>query len=104
MNISCETAKDLLPLFADRILSKDSERLIRIHLQNCEECKEYLKHIREASSLSAAHFPVPETDNYPAIAKKMRRQRRILRISSLAAACILCTGTAALVLFLRRKD
>ena len=35
----CTLAKDLLPLYADDLISSDSKKVIEEHLKNCEECR-----------------------------------------------------------------
>ena len=37
MNINCEIARDLLPLYKDRCLSASSEEALRSHLSDCSE-------------------------------------------------------------------
>ena len=41
-NITCDVCKDLIPLVQDGVASKDSENLVKNHIKECEECKEYL--------------------------------------------------------------
>ena len=37
--INCNVTKDLLPLYADKVLSEDSVALVEEHLSECENCR-----------------------------------------------------------------
>lgn len=41
--ITCEVVQDLIPLVCDGIASPDSERLVRLHAEHCEECRQMLE-------------------------------------------------------------
>ena len=43
MKINCEVIKDLLPSYIDGLTSPQSDTLIREHLKECPECREYLE-------------------------------------------------------------
>lgn len=45
MDKNCNIIKDLLPLYAESLLSPESEELVKKHLENCEECRAELKSI-----------------------------------------------------------
>lgn len=57
--VSCNIIEDLIPLYAEDLLSEDSKQLVEKHLDVCEECREYLNELREMESLP------PETDTNP---------------------------------------
>ena len=42
-NEECEIVRDLFPSYAEKILSKNSEKFIENHINNCYECKEIFK-------------------------------------------------------------
>jgi len=44
--ISCNVTKDLLPVYLDDICSEESKTLVEKHLQECEECKQFLEEIK----------------------------------------------------------
>lgn len=50
MNIKCEVIRDLLPLYIDGIASKESQRIVDEHLENCEECRKYMALLQEELS------------------------------------------------------
>ncbi|TMV49520.1 zf-HC2 domain-containing protein [Paenibacillus mesophilus] len=45
-DIRCEVIKDLLPLYADRVCSEASSRVVEAHLAGCDGCREELDNIR----------------------------------------------------------
>ena len=42
MKITCDIIQDLLPLYADDVLSDDSKELVKEHLAECESCSKSL--------------------------------------------------------------
>ena len=51
----CEIIKDLLPLYADNVCSGKSVKIVEEHLNDCSECSEELRKIKECPT-------VPEVD------------------------------------------
>ena len=45
--IDCEVIKDLLPSYADKILSKTSNKLVEEHLKKCKNCSDVLKNMNK---------------------------------------------------------
>lgn len=41
-NLSCEVIKDLLPSYVDGICSKESQKLIEVHISECKDCGDLL--------------------------------------------------------------
>ena len=41
--ISCDIAKDLIPIYIDGVLSKESEEAVRDHVEQCEECQKMVE-------------------------------------------------------------
>ena len=37
--ITCSVIKDLLPLYADGVVSEDTRRIVAEHLENCADCR-----------------------------------------------------------------
>ena len=46
MKKNCEVVKDLLPLYLDKVCSKESSTLVEEHLQTCKECQNYLEGLK----------------------------------------------------------
>ena len=47
MSKECDIIRDLLPLYADDVVSDASREIIEDHLPGCPDCREYLKKIRD---------------------------------------------------------
>ena len=47
MSKECEIIRDLLPLYADDVVSDASREIIEDHLPDCPECNAYLKQIKD---------------------------------------------------------
>ena len=48
--ISCSVVKDLLPLYADGVLTEDSSKLVKNHLNSCPACKVQYEKMKDISS------------------------------------------------------
>ena len=48
--ISCSVVKDLLPLYADGVLTEDSSKLVKNHLNSCPACKEQYEKMKDTSN------------------------------------------------------
>ncbi len=47
MKISCDVIRDLLPLYAEDMVSTDSRKVVEDHLQKCSSCVKALNDLRE---------------------------------------------------------
>ena len=45
MKIKCEVINDLLPLYVDDVLSKESRELVEEHISECENCRKTLENM-----------------------------------------------------------
>ncbi len=82
--MNCNIVRDLLPLYEDRVTGTETTNEIKVHLAECEECREYYKNICHiARSLKA---PPAGTGKYrySAIAHRIRRRNTL----ALSAACL----------------
>ena len=83
-NIPCEVIEDLLPLYADKVASKESVRLVEEHIAGCEKCREKLKRMQSPEPA------VSEEDSHAIdFLKKNRQRNRRTLIGSLIAAAVL---------------
>lgn len=46
MKLSCEVIKDLLPLYFDKVCSKESSALVEEHLSECPKCADELEKLK----------------------------------------------------------
>ena len=59
MKVSCDVIQDLLPLYAEEMLSADSQKLVEEHLPECEECRQLLNEMREDNPIPIDPNPTP---------------------------------------------
>ena len=101
-NSRCAVVRDLLPLFEDGALSRESETLVKAHLAGCESCRAYRKSLRECGKeVPEAPLRSPDEDGYAAIARRYKKNRRRY-FGSAAILCAACLGTAAY--FILKED
>lgn len=93
MDISCDIIRDLLPLYAEDMVSKDSRTLVDDHLTCCNDCVKVLADIQKQQ-------PIPvEMDAKPLNhVKKMILRRRTLSV--MASVLTLVTLAAFVITFL----
>lgn len=93
MDISCDIIRDLLPLYAEDMVSGDSRKLVDDHLCGCDECTKVLGGIQKAAAIPVAADP----ESLLKVKKEIRR-RRILSI--MAALLTLITLASFVVTYL----
>ena len=93
MDISCDIVRDLLPLYAEDMVSSDSRKLVDDHLCGCDECTKILGSIQKAASIPV----VTEPESLQKIRKGIRR-RRILSV--MAASLTLITLASFVITYL----
>ena len=84
--ISCDVIRDLLPLYADDLLSQRSRELVDAHIAACPECKKML------DAMLCPLDPEPAAENFiDALRKQKRKQHRriILACTLTVLACVL---------------
>ena len=52
MRKECNIVKDLLPLYAEHLVSEDTESFVEEHLKTCGECRRELKKIQTPAQLA----------------------------------------------------
>ena len=86
MNISCNVMDDLLPLYAENMVSEDTTNLVRDHLAACSVCREKMK-----------AYPAKEQQMHQSLDKLEKLERRI-RSRRINAALFAFLLTATLLL------
>ena len=56
MKYSCDLIKDILPLYHDGVVSRESENAVEEHFTECEDCKVYYEKMCQADNLEEAAF------------------------------------------------
>lgn len=52
MDISCDIIRDLLPLYAEDLVSEDSKKLVDEHLSGCDDCTKLLGKLKKETPLT----------------------------------------------------
>jgi len=92
--IGCEACRDLLPLYADGVVSGESNELVAQHIAACEACRAQLARQRET-------LPLPEKGPKKAmrtVKQKLRIRRILIGAGAGLGAALLLTGLFAFVL------
>lgn len=93
MKTSCNIIRDLLPLYHDKVCSKESCILVEEHIEQCEDCKKLLKNIAE----DVSHPTVTEDEAKPikAIASIWQRERMKWFLKGTLIAALICGALIA---------
>ena len=96
MKINCDVVKDLLPQYADGTLKEDTAEMVKAHLDECGECREYYDEIiRINEELDRGEAAAPYADDIGAlngIKKRLRHRRLLTVIITIAAVFVLLIG------------
>ena len=94
MNVTCNIIKDLLPLYAEDMVSEDSKALVDDHLCSCDSCTKELAELKKAPKV-----PVEvETSSLKRVEDTIRRRKIFTAVTAmLTLAAVLVTGTIFLM-------
>ena len=84
--IACHLVRDLLPQYAEDLLSPESKRDIEQHLDECEDCRKIYKQMTSAEP--EFNEDIPEVDHL----KKIRNSRRRLIIAAAVIVALVLAG------------
>ena len=89
MNITCNIIKDLLPLYAEDMVSQDSKALVDDHLCGCDSCRKELEALKEAPKV-----PVEvETTSLKRVEDTIRKRKMLTAATAmLTLVAVLVTG------------
>lgn len=88
-NITCEVAKDLLPLYADDVLSEESKALVEEHVKGCSDCADYLRKLKSNDMVT----PERNEKGKKAI-KKIKNKILVKRIATAVISAICAVAVA----------
>ncbi|MGL4731992.1 MAG: DUF3955 domain-containing protein [Clostridium sp.] len=94
MKVSCEVIRDLLPLYYDKVCSKESSSLIEKHLADCPQCLDELKKLEinlEKPNISEGKIKVMES-----ISTKWKMDKRI----AFTKGSMIASALAAIICFI----
>ena len=103
MKNDCCVVKDLIPLYAEGLVSTETKEFIYEHCQCCQKCKELLQAIADSPDKEET------TDNkkekmWTAIASKERKKKKGMYVILSFAAIILITSAVLLYIFLPKGN
>ena len=77
MKTECSIIRDLLPLYVEDMVSRETAQYVSEHLKECPECQAELAKLKDGSFLPEIESkPTPETDNTKPFKKIMQRINR----------------------------
>lgn len=86
MRNECNIVRDILPLYIDEIISRDTISFVEEHLEKCETCRTEFEKMKVPNALEKTICDTQVNDEIPlkSFLKKWNRKKRIL-ITSFAA-------------------
>lgn len=79
----CNIIQDILPLYAEKMVSKDTEAFVEEHLIGCESCKALFESIQKDTVTDEINNSEGEAKVLKNVKKKMRIRRIVLIASSI---------------------
>ena len=77
MKTECSVVRDLLPLYVEHMVSKQTAQYINEHLEGCVECQKELAILKESTELSTLESaPLQACDDAKPFKKMMKRMNR----------------------------
>jgi len=77
MKYSCNLIRDLLPLYCDRICSKDSAEAVQEHISSCEECKNIYIGMRQSVLMDSAGYEKQQLASMREVKKKIKKRNTV---------------------------
>lgn len=93
MKVSCDIIRDLLPLYAEDMVSQASKELVDEHLCGCDECVKELGKLKKA-----AQMPVEVDTGALKKVENTIRKKRILAVITVLLAAVTLYASVALLL------
>ena len=91
MNNECSIVRDLLPLYAEQLASKDTVQFVEQHLAGCEACRHELELMRTEEPRAGADAALPLKD----LKRKLLRKQTATIVLTLLFAAALCLSAFA---------
>lgn len=88
MKYPCNMIRDLLPLYLDNVCSKESEEIVKVHLQTCPECASYFHSMAGADKEIGVSISgnkkneIQKASSFRAIKKRILRKQIVAAIFS----------------------
>lgn len=101
MRNECNIIRDILPLYADKMVSADTASFVEEHLIGCAECRAELEKLKVADAIEAAVSDAENDDEkrLKAFAGKINRKRHIVISAFVAVLLIIFLLGGSLISF-----
>ena len=83
MKLSCDVINDLLPLYAEGMVSQDTRKLVKEHLETCTNCTKQLEFYKNPSEIPM------DTNTEPFIKVKRKLFRKKVELVAIAVTLVL---------------
>lgn len=100
MDKNCNIIRDLLPLYAEDLLSEDSRALVENHLVGCEECKQELESIKNDIKIPTPYDQTKIIEAFVAGMKKYKNYIFTIIFEVVIFAMMVIVGFGSLDIFL----
>lgn len=94
MKIDCDIIRDLLPLYAEGMVSEKSRQAVEEHLKECEKCREIYREMREPKP--QLHYDTEPAKSFQKFVKKKKR-KLITKTALFTAAVVLAAVVIRLI-------
>ena len=100
ITVSCDVARDMIPLYADGAASEQTRELIANHLDRCEDCSSYYRSVRKALGTSsyARRRGRLSMGGFAGIADKIKRRRTVYKTMAIVLT-IIALGSVLYIIF-----
>lgn len=92
MKTDCCVIRDLLPLFAEDLVSDETAQVIRLHLQECPDCRHEYEQMRHDEAVRTKTAETPSDSAIKPFRKMMKKANRTLSA--------MCFALTVMLLFL----
>ena len=103
MKITCDIIRDLLPLYVDDVLSEDSRKLVREHLENCTDCQAQLRQMEGDLLLPEASEKRADMEKETFLKIKRRLRLKQVMAAVICGVCLLGIFAGGHYLYYERK-
>lgn len=84
MTVPCHFIKDILPLYLDNLVSRETGMFVHSHLIDCEECQSHLAELTAEVVPPALDPPLPEPTLERQVVSRIKRHVLISKMTFLA--------------------
>ncbi len=96
----CEIIKDLLPLYADNVCSDKSSKIVEEHLNDCSECSEELRKIKECPAVPSVDEDLEKAVKNAGKRIKKGKKKTIIETVSLVLILVILFGVVGMYRFI----